>query len=221
MNTLRDDFRSLAAASADRVWAPTPRSEDSAPHRTDTRTARMTSYARLVDDALQRFVVPALSAIGFARSGRRAWTQGHLQIRAVVDSKASDPYRGGAFTLEFEVSNDGRFEEKLDGRVRIHQLLDDSQREAFLRVRNSIARRLEQPPPEHLQAIPAATHEEYLRPCSQATELEKRFWMRFRTPEDLADWCGVIVSELPGLVERARSLPANELLLGRSLRDMP
>jgi hypothetical protein len=79
-------------------------------------------------------------------------------------------------------------------------------------MRNTIARRLDQPPPEHLEEISASTHEEYLRPFSEATELEKRFWMRFRTPEDLADWCGLIVSELPSLVERARSLPANELL---------
>lgn len=38
---------------------------------------------------------------------------GRLQIRLMVDCRAKDPYRGDALTLEFEVSGDGRFEEKL------------------------------------------------------------------------------------------------------------
>ena len=161
--------------------------------------------------------------MGFARSGRRlAWTHDRLQIRMVVDSKAIDPYQGRAFTLEFEVSDDARFEEKLAGRVRIDQLLDDVQRAAFLRVRNAIARRLPRPPAEHLAAIDPSLHEQYFKPFHEETELEKghRFWMRFRTAEDLADWPGLIASELPTRVARARELPADELILGEPI-DWP
>jgi hypothetical protein len=164
----------------------------------------MTAYARLVRDALEKHVVPALTAMGFVRAGRRqAWTEGRLQVRSVVDSKAKDPFRGGAFNLEFEVSDNDRFEEKLAGRVRIDQLLDDAQRVAA----------------EHLAAIHPSIHEQYLKPFQQVTELERghAFWMRFRTSEDLDDWCGLIVSELPTLLERARSLPAHELILGKPL----
>jgi hypothetical protein len=90
----------------------------------------VTEYATSLTDALDNQVAPALAAMGFERSGRRlAWTEGRLQIRAVVDSKANDPYRGGAFSLEFEVSDDGRFEEKLARRI--DQVLDDGQRAAF------------------------------------------------------------------------------------------
>ena len=151
------------------------------------------------------------------RSGRRpAWTQERLQIRAVVDSKAKDPYRGGAFTLEFEVSDNARFEEKLAGRVRIDQLLDAAQRSAFLDVRNAVARRLLRPPPEHAAAIDPSLHEQYFQPFQHLDELETghRFWMRFRTPEDLADWCSLIAAHLPTFVSRARDLPAHELILG-------
>lgn len=87
----------------------------------------------------------------------------------------------------------------------------------MLDVRNLIARRLGRPPGEHLELIHASIHAEYLRPFSEATELEKRFWMRFRNAEDLAIWFTLIVPELPSLVERARGLPAHELLLGEQI----
>lgn len=133
-----------------------------------------------------------------------------------MDSKVKDLYRGGAFTLEFEASNDARFEEKLAGRVRLDQLLDDAQRSAFLDVRNAVARRLPRPPPEHVAAIDASLHAEYFKPFQQVDELETghRFWMRFRTPEDLADWWSLIAAQLPTFVSRARVLPAHELMLG-------
>jgi hypothetical protein len=171
----------------------------------------------LIGDVLVAKLGPPLEAMGFVRNGRRpAWTQERLQIWAVVDSKAKDPYRGGAFTLEFEVSDDARFEEKLAGRVRIDQLLDDAQRSAFLDVRNAVARRLPRPPPEHVAAVDPSLHEQYLKPFHQVDELETghRFWMRFRSPEDLADWCSLIAVHLPTFISRARDLPAHELILG-------
>lgn len=181
----------------------------------------MNGYSRLVTDALDSQVAPALATMGFVRTGRRrlAWTEDRLQIRAVIDSKANDPYRGGAFSLEFEVSDDGRFEEKLAGRVRIDQLLDDAQRRAFLGIRNLVARRIGTAPAEHLARIHPSLHDEYLKPFHEAAELESghRFWMRFRTAEDLGDWCGLIIPALPTLAERARSLPAYELYPGRAL----
>lgn len=157
--------------------------------------------------------------MGFAGGPGGPWTEGNLQVRPVIDSKANDPYSGGAFTVEFEVSNDGRFEHKLAGRVRLDQLLDEHQRKAFLRVRNAVARRLETPPPEHLATIHPSLHAEYLKPFEEAAELERgwRFWMRFRDAHDLADWCRLIVSDLPTFIERARSLSAHELILGKPL----
>jgi hypothetical protein len=172
----------------------------------------------LIRDVLVANLGPPLEGMGFVRNGRKpVWTQERLQIRTVVDSKAKDPYRGGAFTLEFEVCDDARFEEKLAGRVRVDQLLDDAQRSAFLGVRNAVARRLQTPPPEHMAAIDPSLHEQYFKPFLQAHELEAgdRFWMRFRTVNDLTAWCSLIASELPTLVARARDLPAHELMLGK------
>lgn len=181
----------------------------------------MTAYSKLAAEALDTQLAPALEAMGFvrARGRRQAWTDAPLQIRAVFDSKANDPYSGGAFTLEFEISNDGHFERKLAGRVRIDQLLDDAQRRAFLDVRNDVARRLEPPPAAHLAQIDPSIHREYLKPFQEVEELESghRFWMRFATAQDLDDWCRLIAAELPRLVERARTLPPHELILGKPL----
>lgn len=138
-------------------------------------------------------------------------------MRAVVDSQAKDPYSGGAFNLEFEVSENGRFEEELAGRVRIQQLQDDAQRVAFLRVRNVVARRAGAPPPQHLAAsiLQFTSSTQAFRELVEL-ETEHEFWMRFRTPEDLDDWCRLIVSELPSLVDPARRVPAHQLILGKS-----
>jgi hypothetical protein len=46
-----------------------------------------------------------------------------LYIWLAVDSKAREPYRGGAFTLEFERSDDCSRLNKLAGRVLLGQLL--------------------------------------------------------------------------------------------------
>jgi hypothetical protein len=56
-------------------------------------------------------------------------------------------------------------------------------------------------------------------PFEHASKLElgHRFWMRFRDAEDLTAWCRLIVSELATVVERARSVPAHEVLLGEPL----
>jgi hypothetical protein len=177
----------------------------------------------LIRDVLVANLGPPLEFMGFVRSPRRpVWTHERLQIRTVVDSKAKDPYRGGAFTLEFEVSDDARFEEKLAGRVRLDQLLDDAQRSAFLGLRNAVAQRLPRPHVEHVTTIDASLHEQYFKPFHQADELETghRFWMRFRTSEDLTDWCSLIAAQLPTVVSRARDLPAHEFILGEPL-DWP
>lgn len=181
----------------------------------------MSAYSKLAAEALETHLTPALAEMGLmrARGRRQAWTDVPLQIRAVFDSKATDPYRGGAFTLEFEVSSDGRFEKKLAGRVRIDQLLDDAQRRKFLEVRNLVARRLDAPPAAHLAQIDPSIHPAYLEPFQESKELETghRFWMRFRTADDLDDWCRLIAVELPRLVDRARTLPPHELILGKPL----
>ena len=90
-------------------------------------------------------------------------------------------------------------EEKLAGRVRIDQPLDDRRRSAFLDVRNAVARRLPTPPPEHIAAMDASLHRQYIKPFQHADELETghRFWMGFRAPEDLVDWCSLIAAHLP------------------------
>jgi hypothetical protein len=179
----------------------------------------MTVYSKLLDQALDEGVTPELLALGFGRARRRlSWTSDELQIRPVLDSKATDPYSGGAFTLEFEIAHDRRFEWKLAGRVRIDQLLDSGQRGSFLHVRNAVAERLPRPPEQHLSLVDPSLRGEYLKPFERVEEMETgwRFWMPFRTTADVVEWCDVIVPELRTLIARARTLPPHELLLGKS-----
>jgi hypothetical protein len=173
-------------------------------------------YPKLVRDALAEHIAPVLEAMDFVRRGRsrQVWTRGRLQIRVIIDPKARDPYTGGAFTLEFEVSDDGRFEHKLAGRVRLVQLLDGSQRSAFIGVRNAVARRSPIPPEDEIADMLPSLRNRYFE---ESDELEKDFWMRFRTAEDVDDWCVLIVAALPTLVDRARQLPAHEFLLSSQI----
>jgi hypothetical protein len=137
-----------------------------------------------------------------------------MEIRAVLDSKAKDRYRGGAFSIEFEVAQDGRFGEKLSGRIRVSGLLDAAQRSAFLDIRNSIAARAERPPDDYLSSIPEFLREEYVRPFLPEATLDEQFLMRFRTPEDVAAWCVLLRREMPTLIERASTMAESRLYLG-------
>jgi hypothetical protein len=160
---------------------------------------------------------PSLLALGFSRAKKVRWRRQGLEVRAVVDSKAGDPFRGSAFTLEFERSDDGRFEVGLAGRARVGELLDATQARRLLALRNDIASRLPRPTAEHLAAIPESLRSEYLKPFDPVEELESPpfFWMRFTNPEQLGEWCVLLSELMPELTARAESLDPHALVLGK------
>ncbi|GAA4361691.1 hypothetical protein [Angustibacter luteus] len=84
-------------------------------------------------------------------------------------------------------------------------------------MRNTMAARLEQPPEEHLAHVPESLRDEYLRPFTEADELGRRFWMRFRSEADAADWCRCVRGMLPAAIERAGTLSPHTLYLGEDL----
>ena len=178
----------------------------------------MSSERRVLNDVLGLKLTPALLALGFERETKDVkWRRGPLEVRVVTDSKATDPHRGGAFTLEFEKSSDGRFEAKLAGRTRVDQLLDADQRRRFLELRNAIASRLQRPSNEYLASIPESVRPEYLKAFDTVEELEPRPWMRFKHEEDVEEWCDLLGGMMFDLVSRAETLDAHELLLGQNL----
>jgi hypothetical protein len=177
----------------------------------------MTSHRELIAEVLPSALEPALVSLGFSKVKPLHWRRGDLEVRTVVDSKAADPFRGGAFTLEFEKSDNGQFEMKLAGRARVDQLLDAAQRQRFLTQRNIIASHLQRPDDQHVAMIPESVRPEYLK-AFQATEgLEPRFWMRFGSARDLQDWCELLGDMLTELVARAETLDPHALVLGRSM----
>jgi hypothetical protein len=177
----------------------------------------MTNYRSVLTETL----VPRLSAtvtdLGFVKSGKLAWRRGDLEVRVIVDTKAVDPFRGGAFTLEFERSDNGKFGEKLAGRVRLEQLLDRHQRAETLALRNAIATRVAGPDQQHLALIPESVRPEYLKAFQATDELEPRFWMRFRDGEDVGGWSALLQGFLAVLVSRAGTLDPHALLMGKPL----
>ena len=177
----------------------------------------MTERNHVLTSVLTDQLEPSLLALGFSRGKSLRWRRNGLEVRTVVDSKATDPFRGGAFTLEFERSDDGQFEVKLAGRSRVDQLLDAAQAREFLALRNDIASRLPHPTDQHLAAIPEPVRPEYLKAFSPAEELEPRFWMRFANPQDLGEWCALLSELMPVLVARVNTLDPHALVLGQSL----
>lgn len=65
-------------------------------------------YSDVARGALPDCIGPPLKEMGFDALARLRWRRGHaIELRVIIDSKAMDPYRGGAFTLEVEVSATG------------------------------------------------------------------------------------------------------------------
>lgn len=180
----------------------------------------MIRYSEVLREAVDATLAPVLESDGFRRRSRRSneWTRDNrIQLRIQSDSKANDPYSGGAFKLEFEVSSDGRFGHKLSGRVLAEQLLDRSQRARFLAKRNELAEEWGPPPGEHLALIPEFLHEQYLKHFTVASELEREFGMRFRTQAEANEWLELVAHELSTLISRASTLSPRELYLGKPL----
>ena len=176
----------------------------------------MTTWAKVLEAGLVQHLDPTLQELDFARRRRLRWRRGDLEVRAIIDSKAKDPFRGGAFTLEFEKSEDGRFEVKLAGIIRVDQLLDDDQIQRFLVVRNLIATRLERPRADYVSTLPESLREDYMATFAPVEELEPRPWMRFATPDDVREWCRLLSPMMAQLVERTASIAPHELLPSRA-----
>lgn len=189
------------------------------PYGPDTGAVQLTSYAELLEKAVNSIMAPVLADAGFRRRSRRSheWTRNdQIQVRVQRDSKANDPYSGGSFKLELEVSSDGRFEHKLAGRVLAEQLLDERQRARFLDKRNEVAERWGTPPAEHIAIIPEFLREQYLRHFTAATELERQLGMRFRTQAEANEWIELLAREMPTLIARAEALSPRLMYLGRT-----
>jgi len=180
----------------------------------------VTGYAEALRVASDTNLAPVLTEAGFTRASRRPleWTRGdRLQIRVQLDSRARDPYAGGAFKVEFEVSEDGRFGHKLSGRVIAEQLFDERQRGTVLAQRNLLAREWGRPPSDHLALIPVYLHQQYLKPFSQLESLEREFGMRFRTSGEAAEWLDLLAREMPTLIASTESLSPRVLYLGKPI----
>lgn len=173
-------------------------------------------YSDAVRRALPDCIGPVLKEMGFTSLARLRWRRNQtIELRAIIDSKAMDAYRGGAFTLEVEVSAHRRFGDKLSGTARLEQLLTPDEQRSFLAVRNEISRRLPYPTSEHLRLIPDFVMNEYLRPFRPAEQLDPVFLLRFHSEEDLQIWCPVLRAALPAMIERASSLDPTIFVQGR------
>lgn len=172
--------------------------------------------ARLANAGLD----PVMTSLGLLPKRGALWRAeppNSLWVWPEVDSKARDPYRGGAFTLEFERSDDGRVE-KLGGRCRLGQLLDSTELGRFLFRQNEVVASLTRPPESYAEGIP-----DFLRPRfwasfePQTTMAPPDFWMRYTTNDHLVSWFILIEEVLPSVLRRALSLHPHKLYFGETL----
>lgn len=133
----------------------------------------MATPAEMLSEVLAEDLTPVLTGLGLSPGRGARWRKGsRLEVRAILDAKGNDPFRGGAFALEFENSADGAFERKLTGRARLRQLVVPSERCVLLEVRNEIARGFERPPTSHVERLPESLRADHLRAFAPAAELE-------------------------------------------------
>jgi hypothetical protein len=177
----------------------------------------VTTHKDILNAACGTDLNPVFRDLGFTAKKGLRWRRRDLEVRAVFDSKSGDAFRGGAFTLEFERSADGRFEAKLAGRVRVEQLLDASQRQQFLELGNAVAARLPNPDAAFLETVPEPLRQEYLKAFTPQRRLGTRPWMRFNDAHDAHDWCALLRRLMPALVDRADRIDPHKLVLGKTM----
>ena len=175
------------------------------------------TYSQILERVLDSGLSPVLEELGFGSMRGLRWRRGSLEMRVVVDSKSGDPFRGAAFTLEFEQSPDGHFERKLAGRARIEQLLDAEQRARLLQARNEVALGFQRPDADYLARIPEDLRSAYLRSFDPVDHLESRPWLRFAGEDDARLWARVLSEMLPTVMGRAEQIDPHALVLGKPL----
>ena len=158
------------------------------------------------------------AALGLKRRRKPAWRRdGSLEIRVLRDTKANDPYAGGAFTLELEKSPDGRFQVGLSGRVLFDLLLDDGDRALMLEMHNAVVDSLMRPPPHHVDAYAEFLRPTYLKRFEWAANLPREAWMRFTIREHLETWTAFMRPRLPMAIRRLENLDVHTVYMGEHL----
>ena len=118
-------------------------------------------YGRIVE-RFQPSLVPLGYSLGKLR-GFPWWyaekTDGRVFLSAQVDTKATDPYAGGAFRVELEKGTGNVPNAKLTGRAFFFQLLEDDELSTLVAQQNRLIGSLPSPPAAQVNAYP-----EFLRP---------------------------------------------------------
>jgi hypothetical protein len=141
-----------------------------------------------------------------------------LVLWVLGDSKAQDPYRGGAFTIEFEHSHDGSWMKKLAGRATLGGLLSEGEFDGLVSTQRAIVRSLCRPPASHVEAVPESLRARYLNAFDpEAAIIRGDFWMRYALEDHLDRWWSAIAGLLPSVVERAWTLDPHKLHRDRDL----
>jgi hypothetical protein len=176
-----------------------------------------------LERSARRGLDTAMEAVGLLpfKGRAAAWRSAdkRLIVWVVDDSKARDPYRGHAFTIEFEHSHDGSWMKKLAGRARIGGLVSDDEFVDLVRLQNHVITSLGSPPASHVATFPESLRNQYLTAFNPiANPSRGQFWMRFATEEHLGDWWSCIAPLLPTVVARAWTLDPHTLQLGKELQ---
>lgn len=176
-------------------------------------------YARIA-----RHLQPKLELLGY-RPGATAefpwWYvtdgNGRMFVSAQIDTKATDPFAGAGFRLEFEKGGAGVPNAKLVGRALFFQLLSNDELRPLLDLQNRIIESLPLPPEAQINSYPEflrAQYRSYFQP--QAAFNAVQSWLRYRTLADVDRWMEMLAPLMSTVHERARTrLNADQMYLGR------
>jgi hypothetical protein len=142
---------------------------------------------------------------------------GRLFVSVQVDRKATDPYAGGAFRIEWEKSMGQIPGRGLSGRALFFQLLVPDAIEAMLKHQNSVIGSLSFPPTEQIGLYPdGAVRQQYLKYFEPQDGFDAvRSWLRFRTRNDLDAWVLVLAPTIGPMMQAASQLDSETLYLGK------
>jgi hypothetical protein len=165
---------------------------------------------------------PSLELLGYSAGDTRKfpwwWVDAdddRLLMSAQVDAKATDPFSGQGFRLEFERGGRRPYK-KLTGRALFFQLLPPREYGILLTHQNQIIGSLERPPAIHVRSYPKFLQSQYLSYFQPQTDFDAvQSWLRYKTLEDVDAWMTILTPMIPTLHAQAIKLKSDQIYLGR------
>lgn len=171
-----------------------------------------------INQLFDEIVGEQLNELGLSKFEPGRWRDREIEVRVQFDNYTGDPYIGERFTVEFQrIALGKKFQRKsIAGTLEIPRILDQEQLRRFVKTRNAIAASLTKPSNEYLKSKGEYWGKRYLEYFAPREDLEITCPMYSPKNDQSLVWMKLIATEIPVLVERARTFGPSELVMKRS-----